>query len=174
MFVDEFDGDRPRALKALGPDAMDRISAKDFQALFANRGVAVKAALLDQHTIAGIGNLYADEALFAAKVHPKRIASSITPDEAGDIRRHVQRIMKAAIAARGSSFKDEGYVDAYGRPGSFAAKHKVYGQPGKACPNCGTPIEKTVVAQRGTHFCPSCQIVPRTSATVRESRSTDR
>ena len=166
MFLDELDDGRPRALATLGPDAMSPISAKAFHALLANRSVAVKAALLDQQTIAGIGNLYADEALFAARVHPKRPASTITADEAGLIRRHVQRIMKAAIAARGSSFKDEGYVDAFGRPGSFAAQHKVYGQPGKPCPVCATPIEKTVVAQRGTHFCPSCQCSP----TVRDSR----
>lgn len=166
MFVDALEGDRPLALRGLGPDALAAMPAKQFHALLAKRNVAVKAALLDQNLIAGIGNLYADEALFAAQVHPKRLASSISGKEAAEIHRHVRRIMKAAIAARGSSFKDEGYVDAFGRPGSFAAKHKVYGQPGKPCPRCATPIEKTVVAQRGTHFCPSCQCSP----TVRVSR----
>lgn len=166
MFVGPVDGDRPEALRGLGPDALGRISSMAFHKMLASRQVAVKAVLLDQNAIAGIGNLYADEALFAARVHPKRPASSVTGEEAAEIRRHVRRIMTAAIAARGSSFKDEGYVDAFGRPGSFAAKHKVYGQPGSPCPRCGTPIEKTVVAQRGTHFCPSCQSLP----TVRASR----
>lgn len=166
MFVDPLEGDRPQSLRGLGPDAMGRLSSAEFHALLAKRSIAIKAALLDQNLIAGIGNLYADEALFAAKVHPKRLASSVSGEEAAEIHRHVRRIMKAAIAARGSSFKDEGYVDAFGRPGSFAAKHKVYGQPGKPCPRCATPIEKTVVAQRGTHFCPSCQCSP----TVRVSR----
>ena len=170
MFVDPLDEHRrPRALRALGPDAVnDKLSAAAFHSvLLGGRTTStVKAALLDQNALAGVGNLYADEALFAARVHPRRLAPSITLEEATAIRKELRRILTAAIKARGSSFNDEGYVDAYGNPGGFALKHKVYGQPDKPCPRCGTPIQKTVVAQRGTHFCPSCQFLP----TVRESR----
>jgi formamidopyrimidine-DNA glycosylase len=168
MFVDAVDSDgRPHALRALGPDAVnDRLTAAAFHArLLGGRTTStVKAALLDQNTIAGVGNLYADEALFAARVHPKRLASSISVEEATALRKELRRILTAAIKARGSSFADEGYVDAYGNPGGFALRHQVYGRAGAACPRCRNVIEKTVVAQRGTHFCPSCQPV----ATIRE------
>lgn len=170
MFVDTLDEHgRPLALRTLGPDAVnDKVSASAFHSiLLGGRTTAtVKAALLDQNSLAGVGNLYADEALFAAGVHPRRLAASISLEEATLIRKELRRILTAAIKARGSSFSDEGYVDAYGNPGSFALKHKVYGRPDKPCPRCGTPIEKAVVAQRGTHFCPSCQFLP----TVRESQ----
>lgn len=162
MFVDNLDGDgRPLALRALGPDAInDNVTPGAFHALLlgARTTSTVKAALLDQNALAGVGNLYADEALFAALVHPGRRAASITRAEAAAIRTELRRILAAAIKARGSSFQDEGYVDAYGNPGGFALRHKVYGRGGQACPRCGTAIEKTVVAQRGTHFCPSCQL----------------
>jgi len=170
MFVDPLDEHRrPNALRFLGPDAVnDKLSAVAFHALLlgGRTTATVKAALLDQNSLAGVGNLYADEALFAARVHPKRLAASITSAEAAAIRKELRRILAAAIKARGSSFNDGGYVDAYGNPGAFAQRHKVYGRNGQACPRCGSAIEKIVVAQRGTHFCPSCQSLP----TVRESR----
>jgi formamidopyrimidine-DNA glycosylase len=163
MFVDPLDDDgRPLALRALGPDAVnDKLTAAAFHAaLHGGRTTStVKAALLDQNALAGVGNLYADEALFAARVHPRRLAASVSLEEAKAIRKELRRILTAAIKARGSSFKDEGYVDAYGNPGGFALRHKVYARDGQPCPRCATPIEKTVVAQRGTHFCPSCQEV---------------
>ncbi|MBA2609723.1 MAG: bifunctional DNA-formamidopyrimidine glycosylase/DNA-(apurinic or apyrimidinic site) lyase [Actinobacteria bacterium] len=161
MFVDEVDaGRRPLALRGLGPDAVnDKLSASAFhQMILGGRTTStVKAALLDQTTLAGVGNLYADEALFAAGVHPKRLAASIMGAEAAAILKALRRILLAAIKARGSSFPDEGYVDAYGKPGGFALRHQVYGRAGQACPRCGNAIEKTVVAQRGTHFCRRCQ-----------------
>lgn len=161
MFVDRLDKDgRPHALVSLGPDAVnDTMSATAFHArlLGARTTSTVKAALLDQRALAGVGNLYADEALFAAGVHPERLAASLTVDEASSVGRELRRILAAAIKARGSSFKDQGYVDPYGKPGHFALRHKVYGRNGQPCLRCGSIIEKTVVAQRGTHFCPSCQ-----------------
>ena len=162
MFVDKLDDDRPAALRSLGPDAMDsRLSAAGLHArLTAGRRVStLKAALLDQRALAGVGNIYADEALFASSLHPKRLAASLQLDEARVLRSQLRRILKAAIAARGTSFKDEGYVDAYGQLGGYSRRHKVYGRDGQPCPRCATPIEKSVIAQRGTHFCPTCQSI---------------
>ncbi len=162
MFVDALDDDRrPHALRSLGPDALDAqltALALHDRLTRGRRTSSLKAALLDQNAVAGVGNLYADEALFASRLAPTRPAPTLEVHEAAALRTAVRRIMRAAIAARGSSFSDEGYVDAYGLPGRFARKHKVYARTGEPCPRCGTPIEKAVVAQRGTHFCPTCQV----------------
>jgi formamidopyrimidine-DNA glycosylase len=159
LFVDEVLADgRPVALQGLGPDALARLSSKAFheRLVGGRRTSTVKAALLDQTTVAGVGNIYADEALFAAGIAPQRLAPSVTIEDATALRRQVSRILRAAIRARGTTFDDFAYVDAYGRRGGFTPK--VYGREGMACPRCHAPIEKTVVAQRGTHFCPSCQL----------------
>ena len=159
LFVDPVDDDgRPASMRALGPDAVDPgLTAKRLHAqLTMGRHISpLKAALLDQHAVAGVGNIYADEALFAARLHPRQPAASLTVEQAGRLRKHMVRILNAAITARGSSLSD--YVDAYGRQGSFVSRHQVYGRAGQPCPSCGAPIEKTVIAQRGTHFCASCQ-----------------
>jgi formamidopyrimidine-DNA glycosylase len=162
MFVDSLTGDRPAALMSLGPDAMDpglRAPALHARLTTGRRQATIKAALLDQRAVAGVGNIYADEALFAAGLHPERPANSLTLAEAATLRTELRRILRAAIAARGTSFRDEGYVDAYGQLGGYALRHQVYGRSAQPCPRCGTPIEKILVAQRGTHFCPSCQRV---------------
>jgi formamidopyrimidine-DNA glycosylase len=154
LYLDEIDGARPRSLAHLGPDALERMSAAAFHArLKGNRNI--KSVLLDQETVAGVGNIYADEALFAASIHPQRLASSISLDEASSLRKHLGQILRAAIKNRGTTFDDFAYVDAYGRRGAFTPK--VYGRAGKPCVRCKTPIEKLVVAQRGTHICPACQ-----------------
>jgi formamidopyrimidine-DNA glycosylase len=158
LFVDELDRDgRPQALRHLGPDALARSSDQSFhQRLLGGRTKAnVKSALLDQTTIAGVGNIYADEALFAARLSPRRLAASVTLPEAAELRREIGRILRSAIRARGTTFDDFAYVDAYGRRGGFTPK--VYGRAGKPCARCGTPIRRLVVGQRGTHVCPTCQ-----------------
>ncbi len=159
MFVDPLGDDgRPRALRDLGPDAVDpRLSAGRLHAQLTGgrRTSSIKAAVLDQRAIAGVGNIYADEALFAAGLRPTRPAPTITVAEAAVLRTQLRRILNAAIRARGSSLSD--YVDAYGQMGAFTRSHKVYGRDGQPCLRCATPIERCVVAQRGTHFCPSCQ-----------------
>jgi formamidopyrimidine-DNA glycosylase len=157
LYLDELDGERPRSLAHLGPDAIARISdAKFHDRLVGQRRLStVKSALLDQTTVAGVGNIYADEALFAAKVHPQRVAPSITRDESAAIRENLQKILRAAIRSRGTTFDDFAYVDAYGRRGRFTPQ--VYGRAEKPCVRCGTPITKLVVAQRGTHVCETCQ-----------------
>lgn len=159
LFVDPVGPDgRPWSMRALGPDAVDpKLTTKRFHAQLtgARRVSPLKAALLDQNAVAGVGNIYADEALFAARLHPLVPAASLTLEEAGELRKQMVRILKAAIAARGSSLSD--YVDAYGQKGSFVRRHKVYGRTDEPCPRCSAPIRRTVIAQRGTHFCEKCQ-----------------
>ena len=111
--------------------------------------------LLNQKLLHGVGNIYADEALFRAHIRPRRRASSLTQSELRKLHGAIQRVLKAAIAAGGSSISD--YVDADGEAGFFQIQHRAYGREGKPCVTCKTPIKKIVVAGRGTHYCPSCQ-----------------
>lgn len=115
----------------------------------------IKAFLLDQHYIAGIGNIYADETLFASGIHPTRTAGSLTTTEIQKLHHHIIRILKLAVEKRGTTFND--YVDGKGNKGSFLTLLHVYGRNGQPCLICGTTIEKTKVAGRGTRFCPKCQ-----------------
>ncbi len=112
---------------------------------------AVKTVLLDQRVIAGIGNIYADESLFAAGIRPERPANSLTEEECARLRTCIRETLSAAIARNGSSF-DWAY-----KGGHFQNEFKVYQREGTPCPNCGTPVERIVLGQRGTHFCPQCQ-----------------
>ncbi len=115
----------------------------------------IKAALLDQAILAGVGNIYADEALFNAKVHPMTPACSIEGKPCTDLARSLRTILKRAIAAGGSSISD--YVDGQGKVGTYAAKHKVYQRAGEPCVSCKEPLSQTVIAQRSTVYCTNCQ-----------------
>jgi formamidopyrimidine-DNA glycosylase len=115
----------------------------------------IKSLLLNQTKIAGIGNIYADEALFRAGIRPTRRAASLRRDEIRSLRRAIRRVLQAGIRHRGSSISN--YRDAGGQPGRFVALHRVYHRHGKPCLSCGTPIRRIVLGQRGTHFCPTCQ-----------------
>jgi len=161
LFVDRLDVDgRPVSLQAMGPDALDpRLSAAMLhnRITAGRRSLGLKPALLDQRVLAGVGNLYADEALFAAALRPDRRAASLTARQSVMLHRSLRRILRAAIAARGSSLADAAYVDTLGLPGGYAARHQVYARADHPCPRCATPILRIVVAARGTHFCPSCQ-----------------
>jgi formamidopyrimidine-DNA glycosylase len=131
------------------------ISLDDFVALFRNRKTPIKAALLNQSLLHGVGNIYADEALFRAGIRPRRQAARVTREEFARLRTALQTVLKRAIKLGGSSVSD--YVDAEGMRGYFQIEHKAYGHGGDPCTVCGTPIRKIVVAGRGTHFCPDCQ-----------------
>lgn len=131
------------------------ISAADFAALFRGRKTPIKAALLNQKLLHGVGNIYADESLFRAGVRPRRRAASLTRAELEKLRKGLQAVLKQAIRAGGSSVSD--YVDEMGEEGLFQLKHNVYLRTGKPCGRCGTPIKRITLAGRGTHFCPSCQ-----------------
>jgi formamidopyrimidine-DNA glycosylase len=131
------------------------ISLEDFIALFRGRKTPIKAALLNQSLLHGVGNIYADEALFRAGIRPRRLAGRVTRAELERLRTALQTVLRRAIKLGGSSVSD--YVDAEGMRGYFQIEHKVYGRGGEPCATCGTPIKKIVVGGRGTHFCPTCQ-----------------
>lgn len=144
-------------LSGLGPEPLD-LSLKQFKEMvFAKSGSArpIKLILMDQSFISGIGNLYADEILFAAKIHPARRAGSLTGEEVVELYRQIKRVLLKAIDNRGTTF--DLYVDAEGRQGGHQYELKVYRRAGKACSRCGAKIEKVKMGGRGTHFCPVCQ-----------------
>jgi len=121
----------------------------------AGRRAPIKAALLDQRTLAGLGNIYVDEALWGARLHPKRPAGEL---DANDVRRlhgAIRRVLETAIERRGSTLRD--YSTPRGRRGSMQRAFKVYGRTNEPCDRCGTPIEKTRTGGRGTWYCPHCQ-----------------
>ena len=115
----------------------------------------VKAMLMDQHVIAGLGNIYCDEALHRAGIHPLTRACSLSRERAVALRRAVRQVLQAAIKHEGSTFLD--YRTADGRPGKFQLKHRVYNRAGKPCRACKAAIQRIVAAGRSTHFCPRCQ-----------------
>jgi formamidopyrimidine-DNA glycosylase len=116
---------------------------------------AVKNALMDQSIVAGLGNIYVDESLFAAGIHPLKRADRLRGDEIARLNRAIKVTLKRAIRHRGSSLRD--YVDADGERGGFQDLHKVYAREGDPCATCGTPIKRVVLGGRSTHWCPKCQ-----------------
>lgn len=131
------------------------ITAADFAALFRGRKLSIKAALLNQTLLHGVGNIYADESLFRAGIRPTRVAGRLTRERLHRLHAALKAVLKRAIQTGGSSVSD--YVDADGVRGFFQIEHRVYGRAGEACVACGTPIRKIVLAGRGTHYCPHCQ-----------------
>lgn len=142
----------------LGPEPLE-IEPSDLDGLLGRRRGRLKSLLLDQTFLAGIGNLYADEILWQARLHPERPAESLTPRERGRLHAAIQSVLSAAIERRGTSFSD--YVDAEGERGTNQDFLRVYGRAGLPCTRetCGRPIVRLVVSQRGTWLCPSCQPV---------------
>jgi formamidopyrimidine-DNA glycosylase len=116
---------------------------------------SVKVALLDQRLIAGLGNIYVDEALHAARIHPVCPCNMLTRMQTDTLSKSIKTVLRKAIRARGSSLRD--YVDADGRGGDFQKLHLVYDRKGKPCATCSAPIERIVLGGRSTHFCPECQ-----------------
>lgn len=131
------------------------ISSDVFRALFRHRRTPIKSALLNQKLLHGVGNIYADESLFHAGIRPRRQAGRLTGRELDRLRSAIEAVLKEAIALGGSSVSD--YVDADGKPGFFQFQHKVYMRTGQPCLVCRNPIQRIVLAGRGTHFCPNCQ-----------------
>ena len=129
------------------------------------RRAPIKGALLDQRTVAGMGNIYADEALWQAQVHPLRPAGTLDPDDVARLHEAVRAALLTGIEHQGATLSD--YRLPTGETGGMQREFQVYGREGEACPRCGTPIERTVVAGRGTSFCPRCQRQPRRRTTPR-------
>ena len=145
----------------LGPEPQgNEFTAEWLAQKLAKRGVAVKSLLLDQSIAAGVGNIYADEALHEALIHPLRRGSSLTPDEIERLRLALAAVLKRAIELGGSSLGRspiQNYLRPSGESGEFQEEHRVYARTGKPCLRCTAPITRIVVGQRSTHFCPICQ-----------------
>lgn len=149
----EWSATDPVRVRKLGPEPLE-ISFEDFRARLRRRA-QIKPLLLNQTFLAGLGNIYVDESLFASGIHPLAIAARISTPRAAALYQAFREILTEAIEHRGSTISD--YRDAQGEAGEFQALHKAYGRDGEPCVSCGTPIKKILVAQRGTHFCPRCQ-----------------
>jgi formamidopyrimidine-DNA glycosylase len=132
-----------------------KVDLKRFVDLFRGRKTPIKSALLNQKLLSGVGNIYADESLFRARVRPRRRAASLTRDELGQLHQAVREVLKEAIALGGSSISD--YVDSDGEEGFFQLQHRVYGREGEPCLVCRTPVKRVVIAGRSAHYCPKCQ-----------------
>ncbi len=143
----------------VGPEPLaNDFTAKDFIQRLARRPKTnIKAVLLDQSVIAGIGNIYADESLWGAKIHPTRLASSLSEAEMTSLYHEMREVMNLAVEKGGSS--NSTYINAEGKKGSYMDFARVFRREGLPCPRCGTTIEKTRVAGRGTHTCPFCQVI---------------
>jgi formamidopyrimidine-DNA glycosylase len=151
-------GDHERVLGSLGLEPLE-ISAEEFRSRIQSRKSRIKALLLDQRVMRGIGNIYADESLWRARIHPEKIGTRLKDDELRRLHRAVQSILREAIRLRGSSISD--YVDLDGGRGKFQQKHRAYQHDGKKCFRCGAIIRRIIVAGRSSHFCPRCQPAPR-------------
>src|SRR5690606_16027761 len=146
------------SLAALGPDALAELpDAATLGARLAGRRAPIKALLLDQRILAGLGNIYADEVLFRARVRPTRSGGDLTPEELADLVAAIPEVLLAGVEMGGTSLDDLAYLLPDGRAGEYLDRLMVYGRAGEPCLVCGTPIERVVVAQRSSHFCPTCQ-----------------
>ena len=145
-----------RFLSKLGMEPLGKdYSLKPFLAFLGKRKAKIKSVLLDQSFIAGIGNIYADEALFEARIYPGKRVLYLTRKEKQRIFEAIPKVLEKGIHFGGTTLRD--FVDSDGREGKHQEFLNVYGRKGQSCPNCSTEIEKTFISQRGTHFCPNCQ-----------------
>lgn len=151
-------GEHASALGKLGRDPLEASEA-EFIGIMRGRRARVKALLLDQRVLRGIGNIYTDESLWRARIHPKRLGANLKTPELRRLYRAVRDVLKEAIRLRGSSVSD--YVDADGQSGEFQLRHRVYQREGQKCSRCKTKIRRVVVAGRSSYFCPGCQRAPR-------------
>lgn len=159
-FVAVYDEDEVTAsgVGRLGPDAWDNPPDADTLAKVLNsRTAPIKTLLLDQRPIAGLGNIYADEALFLAGIHPLSPGRAIPHSKLGDLLNATRETLSAAINSGGTSLEDLAYLLPDGSAGENLGRLAVYGREGEPCPKCGTPVERVALRARSTHFCPACQ-----------------
>lgn len=150
------DPEEERLFARLGPEPLGRaFSPQTLRQGFSGKKAPVKALLLNQQVVAGLGNIYADEALFRARIHPQTPGRRITPGQARTLHQAIRQTLSEAIRFRGTTMSD--YYDPESRKGGFQDRLQVYGRPGEPCPNCGRPLRKSRIAQRGTHWCAHCQ-----------------
>jgi formamidopyrimidine-DNA glycosylase len=142
----------------LGAEPLE-ISAADFARKLGGRRARIKALLLDQSVLRGVGNIYADESLWRAGIHPARLAAQLSDADLARLRQAIRYVLRWAIRLGGSSISS--FVDTQGNPGEFQIRHRAYHQHGKPCFRCATTIRQIIVAGRSSHFCPKCQPAPR-------------
>ena len=147
-----------KELTRFGADPLE-IGKEEFLKRIHGRHARIKALLLDQRVLRGVGNIYADESLWRAKIHPAHLGAKLTPKQGATLWRALQEILRKAILLRGSSISD--YLDAEGQPGEYQRRHRAYGREGKSCYRCKTALRRGIVAGRSSYFCPNCQRAPR-------------
>jgi formamidopyrimidine-DNA glycosylase len=152
----------PEFQSRLGDDALF-VPLAAFRRQLAGRRARIKALLLDQKSLRGMGNIYADESLWRARIHPARLASRLFAVEVARLHQSIRHVLRAAIKLGGSSISD--FLDAEGKPGSYQMRHRAYGREGRKCFRCGALIRRIIVAGRSSHFCPACQRAPRSQRT---------
>lgn len=157
-FVMRSDGsERPMPWARMGPEPLSPQFTEDALAkALRRRTAAIKSLLLNQEIVAGLGNIYVDESLFRAGIHPLRPAAGLSPAEVGRLHAAITSTLASAVHGRGTTFSS--YRDIEGREGRFQTALSVFRKSGEPCPTCETPIERIVVGGRGTHFCPACQV----------------
>lgn len=147
-----------RELQRFGADPLEA-ALEEFAQRIHGRKARIKALLLDQSVLRGVGNIYADESLWKAKIHPAQLGAGLKREQVEQLYAALQGILKKAILLRGSSISD--FLDAEGLPGEYQQHHRAYGREGKPCFRCKTAIRRVIVAGRSSYFCPSCQRAPR-------------
>ena len=153
LLLDPDEAERHLAVR-LGPEPLERRFTAPFLAdRLAGRKAPIKAAILDQRTVAGLGNIYADESLWHARIHPLRPAGELTPTEVGALRNGIRKAFRLGIRRQGADLGDGAYAG-----GRMQDEFRVYGRAGAPCDRCGTPLEKTRAGGRGTWYCPRCQV----------------
>jgi len=149
--------DRVPELAALGPDPMQEDVAPALRDAAARSRAPIRSLLLDQHVVAGLGNIYANEALARAGIHPLRRAETIAPRRVARLAAEIRAVLENALIAGGTTLADGGFADAEGASGYFAVQLAVYGREGEPCPRCGSVIRRVVAGNRSAFFCPRCQ-----------------
>jgi formamidopyrimidine-DNA glycosylase len=145
-------------LHRFGADPLEA-GLQEFARRIRQRRARIKALLLDQSVLRGVGNIYADESLWKAKIHPAHWGAQLSAEQLQRLHKALQEILNRAIALRGSSISD--FLDAEGMPGEYQQHHRVYGREGKACSRCKAPIQRVIIAGRSSYYCPNCQKAPR-------------
>jgi formamidopyrimidine-DNA glycosylase len=158
-------------LRRFGVDPLET-RLEEFTQSIHRRRARIKALLLDQHVLRGVGNIYADESLWKAKIHPAHLGARLKPAQLAELYRALQEILRKAIVQRGSSISD--FLDAEGVPGDYQRHHRVYDREGKGCVRCKTPIRRVIVAGRSSYFCPQCQKAPKGWKKTRRRMSPER
>jgi len=145
-------------LTPFGADPLE-VTPEEFDRRIRFRHARIKALFLDQSVLRGVGNIYADESLWRAKIHPARLGTELTKSQVRKLHKALQHVLQKAIVAGGSSISD--FLDAEGRPGEYQRHHRAYGREGKPCYRCGAAIRRAIVAGRSSYFCARCQAPPR-------------